>query len=48
MTIIWFADGARVIEPDNFNRRRDLARWLPGLKAGDLAATELNPVVFHR
>jgi ectoine hydroxylase-related dioxygenase (phytanoyl-CoA dioxygenase family) len=46
MTIIWFADGARVIEPDNFNRRRDLARWLPGLKAGDLAATGLNPLVY--
>ena len=48
MTIIWFADGARVTEPDNENRRRDLARWLPGLSAGDLAASELNPLVSRR
>jgi len=48
MTVIWFAGGARVIDPDNFNRRRDLERWLPGLKPGDLAASELNPLVWDR
>ena len=48
MTVIWFVDGARVMQPDNDNRRRDLARWMPGLKPGDLAATELNPLVFKR
>lgn len=46
MTIIWFADGARVSVPDNRNRARDLARWLPGLQPGDLAATSLNPLVY--
>ncbi|MGA2486877.1 MAG: hypothetical protein ABSF49_12935 [Roseiarcus sp.] len=48
MTIIWFADRARITEPDNFNRRRDLARWMPGLEPGDLAASELNPLVYQR
>jgi ectoine hydroxylase-related dioxygenase (phytanoyl-CoA dioxygenase family) len=48
MTVIWFADGARVAEPDNANRRRDLDRWLPGLQPGDLAASALNPLVYHR
>jgi ectoine hydroxylase-related dioxygenase (phytanoyl-CoA dioxygenase family) len=48
MTVIWYADGARVTEPDNFNRQRDLERWLPGLKPGDLAISELNPLVFRR
>jgi len=48
MTMIWYADGARVTEPDNFNRQRDLERWMPGLKSGDLAAGELNPLVFRR
>jgi hypothetical protein len=48
MTVIWFAHGARVVEPGNANRRRDLERWLPGLKPGDLAASELNPLVFRR
>jgi ectoine hydroxylase-related dioxygenase (phytanoyl-CoA dioxygenase family) len=48
MTIIYFADGARVIEPDNDHRPKDLERWMPGLKPGDLAASELNPLVFKR
>jgi len=48
MTVIWFEDGAKVTEPDNFNRKRDLERWLPGLKAGDLAASKLNPVAYRR
>jgi len=48
MTIIYFADGARVAEPDNKNRARDLARWLPGLRAGDRAASPLNPLVYQR
>lgn len=46
MTIIWFADGARVGPLDNANRRRDRDRWLPGLEPGDLAASELNPLVY--
>jgi len=28
--------------------RRDRDRWLPGLQPGDLAASELNPLVFKR
>lgn len=48
MTVIWYADGARVKQPDNFNRQRDLERWMPGLGPGDLAASELNPLVFQR
>jgi hypothetical protein len=48
MTVIWYADGARVTDPDNRNRKRDLEHWLPGLKAGDLAMSELNPLVFRR
>jgi hypothetical protein len=47
MTVIWFEDGARVLKPDNFNRTRDLERWLPGLKPGELAAGRLNPVAYR-
>ena len=46
MTIIWFADGARVSALDNASRERDRDRWLPGLKPGDLAATEMNPLAY--
>jgi hypothetical protein len=48
MTVIWFADGTRVLAPDNANRHRDLARWLNGIRPGELAAGPLNPVVFDR
>lgn len=48
MTIIWFEDGVRVSAPDNSNRQKDLAKWLPGLQEGDLAASVLNPLVFRR
>jgi ectoine hydroxylase-related dioxygenase (phytanoyl-CoA dioxygenase family) len=48
MTIIWIADGTRVIEPRNFAQKADLKKWFPGLKPGDLAASELNPLVYSR
>jgi ectoine hydroxylase-related dioxygenase (phytanoyl-CoA dioxygenase family) len=48
MTIIFFADGARVTEPSNDKHPGDLARWLPGCKPGDLAASQINPIVFSR
>jgi len=48
MTIIYFEDGATAIEPDNDNRKADLKDWLPGVKPGELAASEINPVLFTR
>ena len=48
MTIIYFADGTLVGAADNANRQNDLVGWLPGLAPGDLAATEINPLVYHR
>ena len=47
MTVIYFADGARVTRPDNRNRELDLATWLPGLAPGDLAASPINPLLWH-
>lgn len=46
ITIIYFADGARVIPPDNPGRVNDLRTWLPGCKPGELAASELNPILY--
>lgn len=46
MTVIYFADGARVTPPVNPHQERDMIRWLPGLKPGELAASPLNPLVF--
>ncbi|GAC1400668.1 MAG: phytanoyl-CoA dioxygenase family protein [Ktedonobacteraceae bacterium] len=45
MTIIYFADGAHIVEPDNPDRANDIQRWLTGLKPGDLAASPKNPLV---
>lgn len=45
MTVIYLADGMTVTEPKNPGQVNDLATWLPGLRPGDLAASELNPVV---
>jgi ectoine hydroxylase-related dioxygenase (phytanoyl-CoA dioxygenase family) len=45
MTVIWFADGLPVLEPANDAQGNDLATWLPGLRPGDLAASEANPLV---
>ena len=45
MTVIYYADGARVSELDNKNRIGDRDRWLPGAEPGELAASHLNPVL---
>ena len=47
MTIIYFADGARLLEPDNKNRQADLERWHPGQSPGDLAGSPINPVLYR-
>ncbi|MCZ8517676.1 phytanoyl-CoA dioxygenase family protein [Paenibacillus filicis] len=46
MTVIYFADNTRIAEPDSNARKNDLDRWLPGLHAGELAASRLNPLVY--
>lgn len=48
MTIIYFADGTRVGAADNKNRQNDLSTWLPGLAPGDVAASPLNPLAYHK
>lgn len=45
MTIIYFEDGAVISEPDSESRVNDLKSWFPGLRPGDLAASELNPTL---
>ncbi|MGN9809516.1 phytanoyl-CoA dioxygenase family protein [Micromonospora sp. BQ11] len=45
MTVIWFADGLTVLPPANPAQANDLATWLPGAHPGEMAATELNPLL---
>jgi ectoine hydroxylase-related dioxygenase (phytanoyl-CoA dioxygenase family) len=46
MTVIYFPDGMRVALPENRRQASDLGRWLPGCAPGDLAASELNPLLY--
>lgn len=46
MTVIWYADGERVIDRPGMHAAGDLERWLPGCAPGELAASPLNPVVL--
>ena len=45
MTVIWFADGTRVIEPTNKAQQLDRLAWLRNIAPGELAASDLNPLV---
>jgi ectoine hydroxylase-related dioxygenase (phytanoyl-CoA dioxygenase family) len=45
MTVIYFADGARVSEPVNPNQAADLAAWLDDITPGEIADGILNPIV---
>lgn len=45
ITIIYFADGAHVVAPQNEHQEADRQRWLQGIAPGELAASSLNPVI---
>lgn len=46
MTIIFFADGAKVTQTQNEHQEADRNRWLGGLEAGAMAASDLNPLIL--
>ena len=46
MTVIYIAADMRIAEPEHEAQRHDMAVWFPGLRPGELAASELNPVLY--
>ncbi len=46
MTVIYYADGARVTEPQNSWQENDRLTHLNGTAVGELAASKLNPLVL--
>ncbi len=46
MTVIYYADGTRILEPDNDFRKVDLATFHPDQKPGEKAASALNPLLY--
>jgi ectoine hydroxylase-related dioxygenase (phytanoyl-CoA dioxygenase family) len=47
LSVIYFEDGTRVMAPDHDHRRIDMREFLPGLKPGDIAASNLNPLLYR-
>jgi ectoine hydroxylase-related dioxygenase (phytanoyl-CoA dioxygenase family) len=45
MTIIYFADGARVTRPKSPHQQADLDAWLDGRLPGEIADGPLNPII---
>lgn len=45
MTIIYFADGARITPPRNKHQIADIEAWMGGKNVGDAADSDLNPVL---
>ncbi len=48
MTVIYFADGLRGIEPEHEWHQNDYAKWMPDVRPGELAAGEYNPLIWSR
>jgi ectoine hydroxylase-related dioxygenase (phytanoyl-CoA dioxygenase family) len=48
ITVIYYADGARILEPDSEFRRVDMEVFHPGQKPGEIAASPLNPLLYQR
>lgn len=46
MTIIYVDADMMITEPANANQVRDLATWMPGLSAGDVVSSPLNPILY--
>jgi hypothetical protein len=48
VTVIYFVDGTRALRPRCPQHEAELTEWLPGVAPGEVAASELNPLVFSR
>lgn len=48
LTVIYYADGAKVVEPENDFRKKDMEVFLPGCPPGGMAASPLNPLLYSR
>ncbi len=46
MTMIYMDENIRLTPPKNKNHIADMERWMPGLKAGDLLGSALNPILY--
>jgi len=47
-TIIYYANGSTIMQPDNKFREVDMLAFHPGQQPGELASSPLNPLLYHR
>lgn len=45
LTVIYYADNTKILNPQNEHQKKDLAKWLGNKSAGELADSNLNPVL---
>ena len=45
MTIIYFADRAKITDPNSRHQQADLDAWFPGQRPGEIAGSDLNPIM---
>jgi len=48
MTVIYMDEDMRLAEPRTQAKTFDAATWVPGVKAGEIAASPINPVLWSR
>ena len=46
MTVIYMDEDMRLVRPKNKNQAVDVERWCPGVKEGEVIASDLNPVLY--
>ena len=47
-TIIYMDADTKMLLPEHDSQRTDAALWLPGIQPGELAASHLNPLLYHQ
>lgn len=47
LTIVYYADATLIMVPTYEQRKEEMKEFLPGLNPGDLAASELNPILYR-
>jgi len=47
LTLVYYADSTRVMVPTHEQRAEGMKEFLPGLNPGDIAASDLNPLLYH-
>lgn len=48
MTMIYVDADMIITDPTNAHQVQDLARWMPGIRPGQVVASPLNPVLYER